>query len=204
MIEDVYGYKINKLQNGKSAKQQVFIAQLKSKDICQDLLSDIESYRTAPLKDGSFPEINLPKIWLSFNANERASILRAIFDTDGGCSLRVAWRNARKCFEIERTLFISCKHPALKTQYKNMLDKLGIRCSINSDRVAITNKENYELFKKLINFSDGVLVGYDSKHWQGIEKKELLNTIIKSYNISRGLIQKFEKKHIYSLIRPPS
>src|SRR3989344_693260 len=177
LIEDMYGYKIGKLQKGKSAKQQVFIAQFKSKEICQDLLSDIKSYRTAPLKDENYPEINLPKMWSTCKTNEIAIILRTIFDTDGGCSLRVAWRDERKCFEIERTLFIACQHPMLKIQYKELLNKLGVKCSISKDKITITNKGNFELFRKLINFSDGVLIGYDSKHWQGIEKKELLDAI---------------------------
>lgn len=204
LIEDVYDRKTGKLQNGKSAKQHVFITQLKSKEICQDLLYDVQTYRTSPFKDESYPETNLPKLWTQFNNEEIAIILRTIFDTDGGCSLRVAWRGERKCFEIERTLFIACQHPMLKIQYKELLNKLGVKCSISKDKITITSKENFELFRKLINFSDGVLIGYDSKHWQGIEKKELLSAIIQSYNISHGSIQKFEKNQIYSLIRPPS
>jgi hypothetical protein len=203
LVFSVYGYKIKKVSKGKSTKQPLHLIQFKSKLICLDLLSDIPSYRTAPFKDGSYPETKIPENWFRFSNNEIATVLRTIFDTEGGCSLRISWRRKRKCFEIERQVFLSCQHPILRKQYKQLLDKLGIKCSESSDKVVITGKGNYEKFRDLINFSEGVIVGYDSKHWCGIEKRELLYILIKSYDIPHGSLQKFKKNQAYSLLWPP-
>ncbi len=113
LIYGVYGYQISKIGKGAGTKQALYLAQLKSKAICSDLLSDIPSYRTAPFEDGKYPETSIPDKWLEFSNEETASVLRALFDADGGCSLRVSESKKKKCLEIERTLFLSCKHPVL-------------------------------------------------------------------------------------------
>ncbi|MFH0949513.1 MAG: LAGLIDADG family homing endonuclease [Candidatus Aenigmatarchaeota archaeon] len=203
LVSSIYGYQVKKIAKGKSTKQQVHLIQLQSKTICADLLSDIPTYRTAPFKNDVYPETTVPESWFEFNNKEIATILRAIFDADGGCSLRVARRKKRKCLEIERQIFISCQHPKLRSQYRRLLNKLDIKCGESSSKVVITGKKNFEKFRDLINFSEGVLVGYDSKHWQGIEKRKLLDILIKSYDTPYGFLQKFEKNQIYSLLRPP-
>ena len=203
LISSVYGYRIKKIGKGKSTKQQLHLVQLRSKSICSDLLSDIPSYRTAPFRDGSYPKTIIPKTWSEFGNNEIATILRTIFDTEGGCSLRIVYRKDRKCLEIKREIFLSCCHPTLKEQYRQLLNKLGINCSEYPEKIVITSKKHFERFRDFINFSENVKVGHDSKHWCGIEKRELLDIMINSYDIFHGLLQKFDKEQAYSLIRPP-
>lgn len=204
LIFKIYGYQIKKTHKGKSTRQPLHLVQLKSKAICSDLLSDVSSYRTAPFKDGKYPETNIPEKWFEFGDKEITTILRAVFDADGGCSVRVSWRSKKKCLEIERELFIACQHPKLRSRYKQLLNKLGIKCGESSTKVVITSKESFEKFRDLINFSEGVLVGYDSKHWHGIDKRELLNILIKSYDIPRGSFQRLEKEQVYSLLAKAS
>lgn len=204
LMSKIYGYKIKKRSFGKGTKQHLYIIQLKSKRICLDLLSDISGYRTTPFKDGAYPEIKIPNFWQGLSKINLTKILRALFDADGGCSLRISERKKRNCIEIERTLFLSCKHPGLRKQYIQLLANIGVKCGESPDKVVITGKENFEKFRDLINFSEGVLIGYDSRHWQGIEKRELLDIIINSYNHDYGFLQKFEKTQVYPLLRSPS
>lgn len=200
----VYGYQIKKIYNGKSTKQPVHMVQLKSKSICADLLSDLPNYKTAPDKNGQYIETKLPDIWLKFGIEEIGAVLRALFDADGGCSFRISERKKRKCIEAERTLFLSCRHSGLRKQYMQLLVNLDIMSGESSEKVVITGKGNFEKFRNLINFSEDVLIGYDSKHWQGIEKRKLLDILINSYDIPYGFLQKFEKRQVYSLLRSPS
>lgn len=195
LIQNVYDYKIQKsrISFGKGTKQKLYLVQFGSKEICKDLLKDM-TYITS--KDVIFPDY-----WLKFQVKEISTILRNLFDADGGCSLRISSNKNKGCFEIERTVFLSSNNSNLRKFYRNLLNQIGILSGESSGKVTITNKVMMTKFKGLVNFSENVLVGYDSKHWQGIEKRRLLDTILKSYSIPRGYIQRFKtKKEIYDLL----
>lgn len=202
LVYDVYKHKLPKNSVGKGAgrKQKLYIAQFKSKDICNDLLKDVFGYKTKSVK--TF----LPKQWFKFSHKELSYVLRSVFDADGGCSLRISWKKKKRCYEIQREVFIACENSHLRNDYKKLLNKLRIKTGESSGKITITNLDSIKLFKNLIGFSKNVHVGYDSKHWQGLEKRNLLNLILNTYSIKRGFIQKFENKegiynHIRSLLR---
>lgn|GEM_PF-2907774 len=202
LVFEVYDRKLSKnsIGTGAGRRQKLYLVQFKSKEICNDLLKDVITYKTRLTK--TF----LPKLWFEFSNKELSYVLRSVFDADGGCSLRVYWKNKRKCFQIQREVFIGCKNPYLRGDYKKLLNKLGIKTGESSEKITITNLNSIKLFRDLIGFSKNVHVGYDSKHWQGLEKMNLLNLILNTYSIKRGLIQKFENKegiynHIRSILR---
>lgn len=196
LMEKVYGYKIeeSKIGFGNGTKQKIYLVQFRSKKICKDLLTDM-SYNT------KF-KVKIPNSWFEFSESGIAMITRNLFDADGGCSLRVSWLRKKKCFEIKRTVFLSCDNKHIRKQYRHLLKKLKVNTGESSGNITITKRKDIERFCELINFSDNVLVGYDSKHWQGIEKKELLGKLIMSYSFPRGFIQRFKSKdEIYAKIK---
>jgi len=196
LVEKVYGYRIekSKIGFGKGTIQTLYLVQFRSKSVCKDLLTDM-TYNT------NF-EVKLPDFWFKLSENNTAMIIRNLFDADGGCSLRVSWLRKKKCFEIKKTVFLSCKNTYLRKQYRDLLKKLSINTGESSDNITITKRADIERFCDLIGFSENVLVGYDSKHWHGIEKRELLRKLIMTYSFPRGFIQKFEnKEEIYDKIK---
>ena len=203
LLSDVYGYQVKTIGNGKGTKQHLFLVQLKSKAICGDLLSDVATYRTSPFEDGKYPETKVPESWYNLDTDQLIPIMRALFDTEGGCSLRVVYIKKKHCIQTQRELFVSCCHPELKKNYKILLEKVGIKCTESNTKLILISKENFIKFRRVINFSKGILVGYDSKHWHGIEKRKLLDLMIKSYDIPHGFLQKIGKEQFYSLYRPP-
>jgi len=196
LLREVFGREV-KVGVGKGRIRKLFIVQLTSKRICSDLLRDFNSYVTS--KD----HIVMPESWSKFTIRELRILLRDFFDTDGGCSLRVSWRKERKCFELERTIFLSSRNDSVRKLYKILLKKVGIRrIGETKEKLTITNKEDIKKFAKLIGFSPGVRIGYDSKHWVGIEKRNLLRLIVKTYEFPKGFLQTFNsKREIISFLR---
>ena len=189
----MYGYEIaeSRIGYGKGTKQILYLVQFKSKDICKDLLKDM-SYNTTK-------KVKLPKQWFEFSKKDMSRIARNLFDADGGCSLRISYPKRKKCFEIEREIFLGCSNQKLRNQYKKFLAKIGIRTGESSNKLTITNRKMIQKFIDLIDFSENVLIGYDSKHWQGLEKRKLLRIIIDTYSIPWGHIQNFNnKEEIYN------
>ena len=194
LMHEVYGLKIpqKRIYIGKGTRQKIFIVQFRSKEICSDLLEDMD-YST---KRGFIPEY-----WYRLTDRDISIVVRNLFDADGGCSVRVAWLRKKNCFEIKREVFLACKNPEIRKQYRELLIRFGIKTGDSSDKVTITSKEGLSLFQEHVNFSKNVLIGYDSKHWQGLEKRKLLSMALKTYSIRWGEIQKFEdKKYIYDFM----
>jgi hypothetical protein len=166
LVNSVYGYELPKsrIGFGKGTKQKLYIAQFKSKEICRDLLKEM-SYNTSK-------EVSIPKYWFDFSEQEKARIVRTIFDTEGGCSLRLVWLKKKNCFEVKREVFISCENRKLRSQFRLLVESLGIKTGESSGKVTITNRRGIEKFRDSVNFSPNVKVGFDSKVWHGIEKKK--------------------------------
>lgn len=194
LLFEVYGYRIKKsrIYVGKGTKQKLYLVQFRSKEICNNLMKDM-NYST---KDGYIPEY-----WFMLSDSEVSSVVRNLFNADGGCSLRVAWLRKKNCFEIKREVFLACKNPELRKQCRELLIRFGIKTGDSSDKVTITSKEGLSRFKRYVNFSRNVLIGFDSKHWQGLEKRKLLSMALKTYSIPWGEIQEFDnKKNIYDFM----
>ena len=195
LIYVVYEYRVprSRIGFGKGTKQILYIVQFRSKHICEDLISDM-NYNTTKYA-------TIPKYWFEFRNNEISGIIRNLFDADDGCSLRVAWLKRKKCFEIKKSIFLACKNPNLRKEYRKLLRKINITTGESSDKITITSKEMIQKFLDIVDFSKNVMIGYDSNHWQGMEKRYLLRRIIESYPIPRGQIQKFKtNKEIYDLL----
>lgn len=188
-IYAVYGLRIPKerIGFGKGTRQRLYLLQLRSKYICSDLLKDM-IYKTKGT------DVDLPKYWFELPNEGRGKLLRYAFDADGGCSLRVTWLRKKHCFGINREVFLACKNLKLRKQFRLLIDGMGIKTGESSDKITITSRRDIEIFKNLIGFSAGVNVGFDSRFWHGIEKRKLLDIILKSYHIPRGFLQTFGRK----------
>lgn len=193
LFSELYDYKKLKIGLGKGTKRKLYLVQITSKNICTDLIKDM-TYNT---KQNVF----LPDFWFELPKKEIQKVIRNLFDADGGCSLRIIWNKKKNCFEILRTIFLCSNNSKLRKQFKKLLNNVGIKTGESSDKLTITNKIMIQKFKDEINFSENVLIGYDSKHWQGIEKRKLLDIIIKSYSIPKSYrktskeIQKYLTSH---------
>jgi hypothetical protein len=194
LMYGVYRFDVpeSRIYVSKGTRQRLFIVQFRSKEICKDLLEDMD-YST---KRGFIPEY-----WSRLTDRDISAVLRNLFDADGGCSVRVVWLRKKNCFEIKREVFLACKNPTLRKQYRELLIRFGIKTGDSSDKVTISSKEGLSRFKKHVNFSRNVLIGFDSKHWQGLEKRKLLSLALKTYSIPWGEIQEFDnKKDIYNIL----
>lgn len=188
LVNSVYGYEIPKsrIGFGKGTKQKLYIVQFKSKEICRDLLKEM-SYNTSK-------DVSIPGYWFDFSEQEKTKILRTMFDTEGGCSLRLVWLKKKNCFEVKREVFISCENQKLRRQFRLLVESLGIKTGESSGKVTITNRRDIEKFRNAVNFSPNVKVGFDSKVWHGIEKRRLLDILLETYKLSRGVPQTFKNK----------
>lgn len=194
LIYEVYGFSVPKtrIYVGKGTRQKIYIVQFRSKEMCNDLLSDME-YTTK--------KAFIPEYWSALKERDISAVLRNLFDADGGCSVRVVWLRKKNCFEIKREVFLASKNTELRKQYRKLLLRFGIITGDSSDKVTITSREGLSRFQRYVNFSKNVLIGFDSKHWQGLEKRKLLSMALKSYSIPWGEIQRFDnKKDIYDTL----
>lgn len=204
LVKEVYGYTISKgyFQPGKSSRLPVTAIQFPSKVIVNDLLSDVPGYRTDPYEDRSYPQACLPESWYALPEEQLAVVLRCAFDADGGCSLRISRSAKKKCFEVERQVFLTCWHPILRKQYAELVNKLGIKATTHKDRVSITGEDDFSAFAERIGFSPGVLISYKSRWWQGIEKRRLLELILHTYTFPYGHLRQFDARTaIYTDLR---
>ena len=194
LVYEVYGFSIPKkrIYVGRGTRQKIYIVQFRSKEICGDLIEDM---------DYSTKRSFIPEYWSRLKDRDISAVLRNLFDADGGCSVRVVWLRKKNCFEIKREVFLACKNPLVRKQYRELLLRFEIKTGDSSEKVTITSKEGLSRFKKHVNFSKRVLIGYDSKHWQGLEKRKLLDLALKSYSIPCGEIQKRDnKRDIYEIV----
>ena len=142
------------------------------------------TFRTLRYKNGILPKARLPVQEL-LQHHVAEDFLRAAFSADGGVNLYAARRfGARgETRWLIRGVYIACAHPALRRDYCNLLDALGIRArNVATDgKVKIETKKDIRAFYEKVGFIEGVRITHTSKFWPEVEKQALLERLIESY-----------------------
>jgi hypothetical protein len=158
----------------------MFTAIVNSKEIGDTLVSRFGTFRTLKFNDGTLPDAQLPvKDLIASNCIE--IFLQTAFSCDGGISFYpVSWHGKRW---LIRTIFLSCAHPNLRSDYMELLDALDIvaRNVADDGKIKIENMENIKKFQEKIGFAEGTMVTDHSKFWRGYTKQAVLDLMIASY-----------------------
>lgn len=155
-----------------------------SKPIGTYLTTRFGTFRTLKFENGDLPKAKLPVSEL-IKSGYVKDFLRVAFSCDGGVSFYPASRKSKngKTKWLIRTVFISCAHPQLRSDYLALLKSLDIhvRDVAGDGKLKIERERDIRLFAEKIGFVYGVKAMLDSKYWAGHEKNEVLQILIDSY-----------------------
>jgi hypothetical protein len=117
-----------------------------------------------------------------------------MFSADGYVTLTVKWDKKKKIWRIIRRIKLACKHPILKEQISELLKKVGLLHQVSKEELIIERKRDILKFAEEIKFVPGVKVTKNSKFWRGLEKNDVLNLVIKSFEINAKDLKRFKTK----------
>ncbi|MBM3261608.1 hypothetical protein FJY93_04300 [Candidatus Kaiserbacteria bacterium] len=176
----------------------LILAIVDSKEIGTALTKRFGTFRTLRYESGELPKAHLPvEELLQYNVAE--DFLRAAFSCDGGVNLYVARRKGARGGSqwLIRGVYLACAHPTLRKQYCDLLHSLGIRVrNVAGDgKVKIEIEKDIRTFHQKIGFIGGVRITHTSRFWPEIEKQQLLEQLIQSYDSPRDVysLQQFEQ-----------
>jgi len=158
-------------------------AVVNSKEIGNQLVSQFGTFRTLKFENGHETSAKLPVSELEHECARE--FLRAAFSCDGGLSFYPASRKG-KSSDVKwliRTVFLSCKHPSLRQEYKDLLRVFNVEArNVPGDgKIKIETKSDIERFHKKIGFLDEVAVTDHSKYWRNQPKQQVLELMVSSY-----------------------
>jgi Mor family transcriptional regulator len=161
VFDKVYGIKGHLSRRGP-----VFYVKWTSKKAWEDLRKYTLSYHS---KEWRIPKEIFDPVILG------RPFLRALFDDEGSVTLCLT---GRKRLAREISLASACKKG--REDIIRLSSLLGIHARNNKAKVTIRGKINTKNFQSRICFSKGVKVR--NGHWRGLDKREVLDLLIKSYN----------------------
>jgi len=148
--------------------------------ICPVLKNNLQNeHKHIKLNGTIWSEIKIPEN-LFRNKRDKSEFLKIYISCDGYPSIfprKDSWS------AVERIVAIVCHHPILKKRLSQLMTDLKIPHTIKENSLEMRSKDKIEKFKKKIGFVDGVKMTGNSKYWEGLTKNEVLNKIIKSYDI---------------------
>ncbi len=173
------------------------------REIAEQLLKVVPTFRTKQFPDGSFPPAKIPKFVFNLNQKEKSAVMQAMFSCDGCCCLWVVKNKRWKVWEIKKWIKFACKHPKIREQVFKLLEGLGYEPVVRevNDEILLTKKKDIIKFAREIRFVDGVEVTGDSRNWEGFEKNSVLDFAVKSYSIKQGAIRNFERKELINFVK---
>jgi intein/homing endonuclease len=159
-------------------------------------LSGLKTFRRKQYENGNFPDVRLPIFIQRLSKKFLFEFLNAIFTADGSISVSVRWHNKNKNWEIRRRVEFSCKHPKLRDDVFKLMKNVGFYPRIsNNDNITLERKKEILKFAKRIRFVSGVKIGGDSKIWKGFEKNQILDMAVKTFDLRKQNLEKYESKH---------
>lgn len=123
--------------------------------------------------------------------------LRALFDDDG-C---VALRSSRKHKSWQRWVCLRSINTHGCEDIARLLSLLGIWSRRVSGAVIIARKENLKCFQSIVGFTDGVKVRRGL--WKGLNKTEILELLLNSYNAPSIPRQKLAELNNFNVTSSP-
>jgi len=162
------------------------------------------TYRTKPYVGSvkRYPNVKIPGVVFK-NKHTLRNFLQAMVNSEGSVQLRV-WKH-NKWFELLRYVKISCSHPTVLDAIHKTLNSIGVdnrkAPKRNPNSVIIQKKEAMRKFSNEIGFMKGIWVSRTGL-WKGHEKRDILNLAIKTFDMPRGHLQRFNtEKQVYWFLR---
>ncbi len=184
--------------DSKSGVKQIVI---ESKEIFDKLTAIVPTFRTLPVEE-QVTQARIPEFIFKLPKEQKAEILRVMFSTDGFVSLVPRWVTKDKCWRIDFEVTLRSKHPVIKQQIGQLLEEFGIKPIIDDTGVQIFKKSEIKIFSKEIGFVKCVKISTKSKIWKGFDKTQILDLTIKTFDMRKKDLQKFEtREEIVSFLK---
>lgn len=183
-------------------KKGVRITQVKSKEVRKFLTRILPQFRRKKLKgENNFPTLEVKELQKMLSkGNLVKKFLQAFFSGDGSVILGVKWHKQKSSWIFTRRVQVTCKNPSLKNFIAVLLrNKLGMKPQIWKKEIALERKEDIQKFAKEINFIPGVKISKKSKNWRKIEKRVLLNLVLRTFGMSLKNFK--DKEEIFEHLR---
>ncbi len=136
-------------------------------------------HRHIKMNGDIWSEIQVPEK-LFRNNKDKSEFLRIYISCDGYPSI---FPRQKSWSPVERIVSIVCHNPMLKKRLSELLLDLKIPHTVKTNSLEMRSKDSILKFKNKIGFVNNVKMTGNSKYWEGITKNEVLNKIIKSYNV---------------------
>jgi hypothetical protein len=201
LIKEAYGLSPTVNSFMKKGKETI----VHSVFVYSDLLKNSPSYSTCPRCCSLEKYIQKPQPSLDFLEDENIELLkeciRLAMSTDGTVNVDFPHRS------IYPKLELSCAHPILVNQWKQIFEKIGIKSYLIKSNVTwskirglgIKELKSIRRFAEMGGFIKGVKITGKSKYFKGVTKNKLLNLIIfmnkESFHFLKDLDIK-DKNHI--------
>jgi hypothetical protein len=117
-----------------------------------------------------------------------------MFSADGSVCFGVKWHKSKNMWQFTRRVKFSSKHPVIKQQIAELLKRFELNPKTWEKEVVLERRNDLIKFKKEIGFIPGVKVTKNSKNWEGFEKNQILNLLIKSFKLKKKDLQQFKTK----------
>lgn len=171
--------RIGKTQDG------LIRAIVNSKEIGNFLTETFGTFRTFKFSNDTLPDAKIP-VGSLIESGFVTEFLQAAFSCDGGLCFYPASRKGKNgdTMWLIRTIFLSCAHPQLRTDYIVLLAHVGIAVrEVSKDgKIKIETQFNIKRFHEYIGFIHNVEVTLHSKYWNGSYKHEVLREMVSSYD----------------------
>lgn len=165
-------------------------AVVNSKEIGNYLISRFGTFRTLMFEDGKETAAELPVDEL-LDSECAQEFLRTAFSCDGGLSFYPASRKGETSDVkwLIRTIFLSCKHSRLRSEYIELLEAFDIQArNVSGDgKIKIETQSNILKFHNKVGFLENVAATDHSKYWRGLPKQEILELMVSSYKEPRKI-----------------
>ena len=170
--------------------------QVNSKETVEKLkkMFETNNFRKKQL-NGEFPEIHMPSFIINGNETVKRKFLQVAFSADGSASLSVRWHKRNRGWEIRRRIELTCKHPTLRKEFLHLIKSLGFSPRESGINITLEKKRDIQKFALEIGFVNGVKIGGDSKFWRGVRKNDLVQVMIRTFEIKKANLQNFKSKN---------
>jgi len=158
-------------------KGDLYLCRFSSKNAVKDLMQYSQSYSTKAESDVGIP-IEIMKGPTEF----KQVFLRAFWD-DEGAAIHSVISDKRGNTHASRQLEAYCENGNILKQLLQIHEDLGVPAMISRKRIIISRRDGLENFQEKIGFSDYVVVNAKRSIWYKIQKKVLVEYMLKTYDI---------------------